>query len=291
MSEPSSTDRYRAPITRAFALLEAADGSQTVAELAKAVGMSPFHFHRVFRALTGETVGGVAKRFRLARGFRSLRDTDRSVTEVGLAVGYDSPQNFARAFKALTGHTPSEARNDPELAARVFHQLGKPKFVPAEDFSPTRVTVVELPALHAIGLRHVGPTAGMGAVYQRLFAWLANRSLIASVQGIFTVYENDADEVPADQFRAIASVTVPDDVQPDDGLQVVRLGGGPHARLLHEGSYAGLAASYDALYGRWLPTSGRHPADSPPFEKYLNDPQSTPPDDLRTEIYLPLRAE
>jgi len=71
-------------------------------------------------------------------------------------------------------------------------------------------------------------------------------------------------------------------------MKFTTLGGAEHAILLHEGSYEKLPESYDALYGRWLPESGREPADEPPFEKYLNDPSTTKPEDLRTEIFLPL---
>ncbi len=282
-------DHYRARIVRLFAVLETAEGGRTtLPELAAAAGMSPFHLHRVFRAVTGETIGAVAKRFRLARGLRLLRDSERPITEVALEVGYDTPQNFARAFKAASGRTPSEVRDDPDLTARVLNGLGKPRFVPMKDFSATNVTIEDLPAMPAIGIRHIGPPAGLGVVFPRLMGWIASHGLVPSVRAICTVYQNDAREVPAAEFEAIACAVLGTAVEPGDGMEVVELGGGPHACLVHEGSYEGLGHSYDALYGRWLPASGREPADRPPFEKYINDPSTTPVDDLRTAIYLPL---
>lgn len=282
-------DLYRARIVRLFALLEAAEGERTtLRELAAAAAMSPFHLHRVFRAVTGETIGAVAKRFRLARGLRLLRDTERPITEVALEVGYETPQNFARAFKAASGRTPSEVRSDADLTARVLNRLGKPRFVAMKDFNAANVTVQELPAMRAIGIRHVGPPAGLGALFPRLMAWVASRGLVPSVQAICTVYQNDAREVSAEEFEAIVCAVLGTDAEPGDGMEIVELGGGPHACLIHEGSYEGLGHSYDALYGRWLPASGREPADRPPFEKYVNDPSTTLVDDLRTAIYLPL---
>ncbi len=290
MTDPTPADRYRARIVQAFEMLEAADGERkTLAELASAVKMSPFHFHRVFRALTGETVGAASKRFRLARGLRLLCETDRPITDVGLEVGYNTPQNFARAFKAVTGSTPSEARNDIELASRIRNLLTRPRFVAMKNVSNFDIAVVELPPIRTIGIRHVGPPAGIGAVFQRLMAWVAQSNLLPAVQAICTVYENDAREVPPAEFRAIACAALAEPIEPGDGMEVFVLGDGPHARLVHEGPYQGLGEGYDALYGRWLPTSGRDLADRPPFEKYLNDPRVTQPDDLRTEIYLPLQ--
>ncbi len=49
-------------------------------------------------------------------------------------------------------------------------------------------------------------------------------------------------------------------------------------------------AAYRWLFGHWLPQSGWDVADSPVFEDYLNNPQDTAPTDLRTNIYMPLRA-
>lgn len=282
-------DHYRARITRLFSLLEAAEGNRVpLSELAVAAGMSPFHLHRVFRAVTGETIGAVARRFRLARGVRLLRDTERPITEVALEVGYDTPQNFARAFKAASGRTPSEVRKDADLTARVLNGLGRPRFVPMRDFNASNVTVEDLPPMRAIGIRHVGSPNGIAALFPRLMGWIARRGLIPSVQAICTVYENDLREVADAEFEAVVCAVLGLDAEPGEGMEVIKLGGGPHACLVHEGSYDGLSQTYDDLYGRWLPASGREPADRPPFEKYVNDPSTTPTDELRTAIYLPL---
>ena len=64
-SSNTAVDRYRARIERVVDILAATNGEKmTLADLANTAAMSPFHFHRVFRALTGETVGAVTRRFR-----------------------------------------------------------------------------------------------------------------------------------------------------------------------------------------------------------------------------------
>ncbi len=64
---------------------------------------------------------------------------------------------------------------------------------------------------------------------------------------------------------------------------------GEYAVLRHKGPYADMKAAYDWFYGQWLPQSGREPANAPPVEEYLNSPQDTPPMELLTDIYLPLK--
>ena len=59
----------------------------------------------------------------------------------------------------------------------------------------------------------------------------------------------------------------------------------------HTGSYSHLGQTYAEFLGQWLPRSGRELRDTPCFEVYLNDPQSTAPEDLLTDIYAPLAVQ
>jgi AraC family transcriptional regulator len=62
-----------------------------------------------------------------------------------------------------------------------------------------------------------------------------------------------------------------------------------HAAVLRfKGPYAEIEAAYAWMYGTWLPQSGQEPANLPGLEEYLNDPRTTPPADLLTDIILPL---
>jgi len=83
-------------------------------------------------------------------------------------------------------------------------------------------------------------------------------------------------------------LTVSENVQPEGDVGVKTLEGGPHAVITHKGPYTHLGQAYDWLYGAWLPTSGREPRHAPPFEVYLNTPREVAPEELLTEIYLPL---
>jgi AraC family transcriptional regulator len=60
--------------------------------------------------------------------------------------------------------------------------------------------------------------------------------------------------------------------------------------LRFRGPYATMRAAYQWLYGEWLVQSGAQPADAPVFEEYLNSPRDTAPNDLLTDIHLPLAS-
>ena len=83
----------------------------SLAALARLAAFSPFHFHRVFRAVTGEPVFGFIQRLRIERAAHILRnDAERSVLEVALDHGFGSAATFARAFRARFGTTATAWR-------------------------------------------------------------------------------------------------------------------------------------------------------------------------------------
>jgi AraC family transcriptional regulator len=73
----------------------------SVASLARVAAFSPFHFPRVFTAITGETLFGFIQRLRIEKAAGVLKSRpDQSVLEVALDHGFSSAATFARAFKA-----------------------------------------------------------------------------------------------------------------------------------------------------------------------------------------------
>jgi AraC family transcriptional regulator len=80
----------------------------TLAEVSKAAGFSPFHFHRVFKAFLGETLNQFVKRQRLERAlFLMSHAPRRSLTDVALDCGFSSSSEFSRSFKQHYGLPPS----------------------------------------------------------------------------------------------------------------------------------------------------------------------------------------
>ncbi|MGE9782232.1 helix-turn-helix transcriptional regulator [Janibacter sp. G368] len=88
-----------------------------IPSLARVALMSPAHFSRQFAATFGETPHRYLQRRRIERAMTLLRDHDRSVTEVALAVGYDSLGTFSRTFRRVTGRTPIDFRDEAPIAA------------------------------------------------------------------------------------------------------------------------------------------------------------------------------
>jgi AraC family transcriptional regulator len=104
-------ERWQQRIQRAAALLVSRlDEPPSLREIAAAAAISPYHFHRVWRTMTGRTVGEMIRHLRIKEASRVLVESNDSVTEVAQLVGFATSQSFARAFRQELGVSPSSFR-------------------------------------------------------------------------------------------------------------------------------------------------------------------------------------
>jgi AraC family transcriptional regulator len=278
---------YGRRIARAMALI-AADPARSpkLDELAGAAAFSPFHFHRIYRELAGETPAETLARERLSRGALLLVRDALPVAVVATRCGYGSAAAFTRAFRAAYGIPPA--------AYRDRGGIGTPIPAPApplEEIAMFDVTIRAEPALRLAALAHRGPYSTMGTSFDRLGAWAAARGLIGAETRFIGLYHNDPMTVPEADLRSDACLTVPAGTEGGDGVRILDLPPTRCAVLVFRGPYAELEPVYTWLYRDWLPMSGEEPADQPPREEYLNDPKSLPPAEWLTAIMLPLREK
>lgn len=260
------------------------DGDHDLDRLAAIACFSPWHFHRIYRALMGETVADTSRRVRLHRAAGALVRGDAPVAEIARQAGYGSAEAFARAFAAAHGVTPAAYR-----AGGALHPL--PGATPTqEEPDMYDVQIRTLPPLTTAALRHVGPYMEIGATFERLFAWAAARHLVGPQCRMLGVYYDDPESVAPAQCRSDACLVVADTQALDGEVRRVTVAGGLYAGIVHKGPYAELEKAYRWLFGTWLPGSGHEPADQPPVEEYLNNPRDVPPAEWLTEIRLALKT-
>jgi AraC family transcriptional regulator len=143
--------------------------------------------------------------------------------------------------------------------------------------------------MHIAFMRHVGPYDGVGETWSKLFTWAGPRGLLGPHTRIVGVVHDDPEVTPPERIRYDAGLIVNHDVKPAGEIGVQDIGGGEYAVAAHRGPYGGLGETYAKLCGQWLPAAGREPCSGPAFEIYCNSPRETRPEDLVTEIYIPLK--
>lgn len=109
-NEPSQDERQAQAVTAACRLIEAAEEPPTLAELAASAGLSPHHFHRIFRRVAGVTPKAYAAAHRAGRLASGLR-TAETVTAAIYDAGFNAPSRFYEASNATLGMTPTAYRD------------------------------------------------------------------------------------------------------------------------------------------------------------------------------------
>lgn len=253
-------------------------------KLAEVAHLSPFHWHRVYQALYGESIANTVRRLRLTRATGYLANTTLPVEQVARKCGYPNAQSFTRAFTALHGMSPTRYRAEGDhVAFRQALAQGQ-----QADTGGYPVEVRWVPAVHMAGFAHRGPYMQVGKAFEQAFTRMAAQGLARPDMRWMAVYYDDPFAVPESQLRSRAGLSLPPDTEAQPPLEPFALGGCWCAVLRHQGPYATMRAAYQWLYGYWLIQSGYEAADSPVFEDYLNNPRDTAPDQLLSDIYLPL---
>jgi AraC family transcriptional regulator len=270
------TNDYEARIERVVAYIyEHLDDPLDLNRLADIACLSPYHWHRVYKAMRGETIATTIKRLRLTRAAARLAQTSMPVEQVARDSGYDNVQSFTRIFKSVYGMPPAAYR------ARGSHHL--------EHLAVYDVQVKRVEPLTATTLEHRGPYLEISRAFDRLFGWLFASGSIGPDLRSVAIFYDDPTSIPATQLRSRACVITKATPTLEPPFERTAIAGGEYAVLRHKGPYADMKAAYDWLYGTWLPQSGRLPADAPCVEEYLNNPRDTAPAELLSDIYLPLR--
>ena len=144
------------------------------------------------------------------------------------------------------------------------------------------------PPRRVIALPHKGDYTRIGKSFEAFGALCESRQLWPQLGPVLAVFLDSPEDTPEDQLRSFAGAEFFGDETPE-GMESLDIPGGKTAVLTYKGPYSGIRAAYLSLFGNWLPTSGEEPADQPCYEIYLNNPRVTAPEDLLTEICLPLK--
>lgn len=286
MPRPATARSYAARIERVVAALHAdPERAWSLDELASIACFSPFHFHRLYRAICGETPEATRRRLLLHRAAGELIRSSREIAPIARRAGYRSVAAFTRAFAAAYGRPPAAWRLD-----RGTQRAHEPRR--KEDTTMTATYDVTIGAdapRRLLGLPHRGSYMRIGEAFERLGA-LAHGAGVVPQGPMIGLYYDDPASVPEAQLRSFAAIEVAPGTAASGAIEARDLPGGPTASIVHKGPYAELPQAWDWFYGRWLPQSGHEPADAPAYEIYLNDPRDTRPTELLTRIVVPLEA-
>lgn len=260
-------------------------GAHTVDSLAAIACFSPFHFHRVFTSLIGETVGSFVRRVRLERAVALMKALPgRSLSRIALQSGFASLSDMSRAFRAAYGMAPARwDRATPLMENRKNRQADDPcrRYTDAElarDHAAGTfpVSIRERPALRVAYLRIANSydVETTLAGYSRFIVWLRERGGGALPDGeLIGVSHDDPDVTPPEQCRYDFCFTVTGEVAAGGEIAIREMPACTVACVHIDGDVGVLSRAWDYLYRYWLPRSRWQPANLPAMEIYRRTPE------------------
>jgi AraC family transcriptional regulator len=307
---------YRSRINRVIDYIEANIGSElSLSELAWVAHFSPFHFHRIFGAMVGETLNGFIQRIRLEKAAMKLvADPRKSITEIAFEYGFSSSSVFARAFKDSFGMSASEWRRKEgkteskesqavsnmaqDFDVEPFYTRSNSKLewrVTMKDSNlKANVEVKDIPEMHVAYVRHIGPYKGdqelFASLFNKLMTWAGPRGLLRFPETkVLAVYHDDPEITDESRLRTDACLTVPPDTKVEGEISKSAIPAGKYAIAHFEINPDQYQDAWNTVYGGWLPASGYQPADGPCYELYLNQPKDHPEGKHIVDICVPVK--
>lgn len=256
--------------------------------LAEVAHFSPFHFHRLFSAWMGETLGDYLRRRRVEVAATRLIGQPRvSVLQTALAVGFGSAEAFTRAFAGRFGSSPSawrkqqaktrRANRNPDQADRKMDQARKAASRDHERSFATHtethmnVKLVDRQPVAVAYLRYTGAYGeGIARFWQdTYFPWAVTNNLIGEAR--YGISHDDPGVTAPERCRYDAAVEVAQDFVVSGNAFKTTLPGGKYACLRFRGTVARVGEAWTALLRDWLPPSGLQLDARPCFEYYPKD--------------------
>lgn len=270
--------------------------------LASVANFSSFHFHRLFTAWMGETLGGYLRRRRLERAAQRLVTQPRQpVLQVALSVGFSSTEAFAHAFKARFGTTPTawrsaEYRKRSQLKRNADQAIGHgaidDRTMENRTIAPSmNVRLIDRQPTNVAYLRHIGPYGQPLSEFweQTYYPWAVTNNLIGRPR--YGIGHDDPGVTATEKLRYDAAVEVPPHFVGAGKYMTTVIPGGKYAAAGFRGTGADIGPAWESLLRDWLPSSGMQLDGRPLFEYYSSEAAYDPDTGVfECELCIPVIA-
>lgn len=257
-------------------------------KLSKVACFSPFHFHRIFKGIVGESIISYLRRIRLERAAILLNiHKNKAILDIAIECGFSGAAVFNRCFISYFGISPSSFRNNDCLKAKhVENENKNKKYI---NLNEVNIRIENTKGMNVIFLKcFKGYENYIFKVFETLWEYAFQNGLVNKhTQAIGIPYDSSV-ITKSNQCRFDACLTIETPIQTTGEIGCKYIEGGTYLVASSVGDTQHIINIYDYLYGQWLPNSKYLPANRPMYHimKPLNNQSVITQFDF--QIYIPL---
>jgi len=265
-------------------------------ELAKVACFSEFHFHRIFGAVSGETLNNFTNRLRLEKAARLLRYSDKSLTDIALDCGFSSSATFSRAFRSGYDTSPSQFRKSGEIkkskiCKELFDDQTMIFFMSAEEKRTAfPVRLIDIPERQVAYIRVTNAFEGdrVLAALKTMIEWAKSQDIFS--QGIlFGMTVDDPHVTPKHLYRYEVCLASSLPFECMEGMSKLKMPAMRYAVTKVSGDIRKVATAWDYIYRNWLINSAYEPEHAPALEIFLEKENALDWSHCELALCLPVR--
>ena len=265
-------------------------------ELAKVACLSEFHFHRIFGAVSGETLNNFTNRLRLEKAARLLRYSSQSVTDIALDCGFSSSATFSRAFRSGYETSPSQFRKSGEIkkskiCKELFPQDEYGLLMSAEEKRaafPVRLLDIPERQVAYIRVTNAFDMDRVLAAVKTMIEWAKSQDIFS--RGIlFGMTVDDPHVTPQHLYRYEVCLASSLPFKCSEGMSKLKMPAMRYAVITVSGDIHKVATAWDYLYRDWLVNSAYEAEHAPALEVFLDKESATDWSHFELELCLPVR--
>jgi len=268
-------------------------------ELASVAFFSPFHFHRIFVAVMGETVNAFTSRMRNEKAARLLRFSNKPIAEIATECGFSSTATLSRLFKQYFAVSPSGYRKGEKIKNSKIRKELQPiieyhcemKQQELEQLFPVQVKRLKERRVAYIRVTDAFREGVVISAFAKLVNWSKEVGLYES-ETIFGMSKDDPEVTPKEKYRYEACITLPENfkVSPDSLVQATVLPACRYAFTRVSGDINLVATGINYLFDNWLINSNYECETQPGLEVFLDKKNICNWSHFDLEIGIPVKA-
>jgi AraC family transcriptional regulator len=274
----STMNNYTKSINTVITEIENSLEFVNIEDLIKLSGYSYYHFHRIFKTHTGESLKKYIKRLQLEKAIRQLKTDKKNVTKLAIEAGFHMPSSFNKAFKEMFDTNPSQYKKNFEILRASYKQI-----------QPLRIETIS--SFEVYSLRYVGECQYIDKTFQTMLSFAEENQLFDESFELYGITYDDPEVTDDTKLRYDVCIKKKKEIylEKENNINQKTINGGKYAIFLHQGDANNLINTYNSIFGRWLYDNNINLRYVPVLQKILTDKTTVNIDNFLIELYIPIQ--